>query len=101
MLYPVTRPARVPKLGTSNSTTTATTPPAAQSASHSQPMPRTADQDHAGFESAKAALDSMGTMGRAIAQLSRAEAQADGGHQAASAYAQFGQPPGQFLDITA
>jgi hypothetical protein len=126
MLYPVTRPSRVPKIVSGRSNSASAPSPATQNASRPQSADRTntAEQVHAAFEYARAALSSGATMGTppesSQTQTGQATpstasvqsgAQPSGGvqqtsgfaanGQAGSAYAQDEQQAGQTLDITA
>jgi len=102
MLYgmPVNKPGRVEKSGTGRTTAVSVTAgqTAVQATSRSQASetPRnTAEQVHATFQYALAALGSVGTTGTAQSSTS-------GLQQASSAvYAQVEQQSGQVLDITA
>jgi hypothetical protein len=102
MLYPVMQPSRVGKVGSGRSKSTlATTFQPAQSTSRPQAADTssTAEDVHAAFEYARAALGNIATM-NSVGQSST-ESQSAAVQQAGSAYAQVEQQTGQALDITA
>ena len=98
MLYPITKPSRVPKVGSGRTFVRHSTADA-QSTSRPQPADTssTPDQIHAAFQYALAAFSSVAMSSTA---QSSPEVQS-GGVQQASEYAQVEQQAGQTLDITA
>ncbi len=100
MLYPVTKPSRVAKVGSGRTSSSSSAD--AQSTSRPQPAnaSSTPEQVHAAFQYAQAALGNMATGSTSMTQAST-EVQSGGVQQAGSAYAQVEQQAGQMLDLTA
>ncbi len=101
MLYPVIKPSRVAKVSGGARTSSSASRTAAQGTSQPQPADTssTADQAHAEFAYALAALGNLNTTG-AVTQPSPDQVQT-GVVQQASAFAQVEQAAGQTLDLTA
>ena len=104
MLYgmPINKPSRIANVGTGRTTAASVTAgqTAVQATSHSQAAEtpsNTAEQVHATFQYALAALDSVGMSARMTAQSSTVGLQ----QASSAAYAQVEAQAGQVLDITA
>jgi len=107
MLYgmPINKPSRIAKVGTGRTTAASVmaSQVAVQATSRPQAAetPSTAEQVHATFQYALAALSSVAATGN-MTQSSTEQAQSGGVQQASSAaYAQVEQQAGQALDLTA
>ncbi len=100
MLYPVTKPSRVAKVGSGRTSSASTAD--AQSTSRPQPAgtSTTPDQIHTAFKYAQAVLGNMAASSPSMTQASP-EDQSSVVQQAGSAYAQVEQQAGQALDLTA
>jgi len=101
VLYPVTKPQRVPKVSGGRTSSASTT--AAQGTSRPQPADTTStpDQIHAAFQYAQAALSSVVNMSSTSIPQPTDLGQSSGVQQAGTAYAQVEQQAGQTLDLTA
>ena len=101
MLYPVTKPSRVAKVGSGRTSSASTAD--AQSTSRPQPADAssTPDQIHAAFQYAQAALSSVVNMSSTSIPQPTDLGQSSGVQQAGTAYAQVEQQAGQTLDLTA
>jgi hypothetical protein len=100
MLYPVTKPSRLAKVGSGR--TSSASRADAQSTSRPQPAEASSpEQVHAAFQYAQAALGNMAAMSSTSMPQASPVDQSGGIQQAGSAYAQVEQQAGQALDLTA
>jgi len=101
MLYPVTKPSRVAKVGSGRTSSASTADAQSKSRPQTIDTSNTAEQIHTAFADALAALGNMAATSSTSMTQANTEVQSSVVQQAGSAYTQVEQQAGQTLDITA